>query len=746
MTTYNTGNPLGSVDVKDLYDNSQNLDELVNSQTKLSEPDRLGVARKTWKGMETEFSESQTNREAVFVESQEDKEERFTDSIEDQEDRFQQFLADSGFVILGQYAPNIQVTAYNQLISANGEFWRLSASTPLPYTTTGAGMPEGGAFVAAGEATLRDDLASTAEGKGASLVKFQGGKTLQDLSSTAAGDGAALVGFKQAGTGAVDRTALDKMRELVSVKDFGAVGDGVADDTAAIQAAIATGRTVWFPGHSTYRITSPLVANQSWIQDVGAIIRWDGANSSGSVLTFGQQSISLQNREIVLEVERSSIDWSGSLVGVTLINIANSKIKYRRVFGFKVGVRELGWSEGFAYNSIDVGILISCQTLIEWVSKGTGSPVGYHNENTYFKGRLGNFSNSPTGVPRIGVHVRSDDGAYTNNNSNVWFAPSFELFDGGLPVYMQHGSQNSFLYYRDEQNGPIFAKEENNSGENEYVGGYSDNFLASSKLSSTSSVRSSFLVNSRTRLKQFAYPIFQSGRVIDRCNYYQFSRLNTAGLSLHEGNSGVNSHVNLLTNFEMTESTLNITSSARGVGISFDTSRLKKMAIVPNLAETGGRIVIIPYDANNNVLPPTSGSHVFSAAGRTFSPVTAIFTGYLYGVDLPAGADAWYQIELSDDVRFVDIIFTGGTQKLQLKSFSIFGFAIDDSSRGAAFLRSCRDVNIGIQKPTQGKHKAGMTIYNANAAVGQPIGWQCITGGEFGVSSPVYATLPNLAA
>jgi hypothetical protein len=77
MTTYNTGNPLGSVDVKDLYDNSQNLDELVNSQTKLSEPDRFGVARKTWKGIETEFSESQTHREAVFVESQEDKEEKY---------------------------------------------------------------------------------------------------------------------------------------------------------------------------------------------------------------------------------------------------------------------------------------------------------------------------------------------------------------------------------------------------------------------------------------------------------------------------------------------------------------------------------------------------------------------------------------------------------------------------------------------------------------------------------------------
>jgi len=74
--------------------------------------------------------------------------------------------------------------------------------------------------------------------------------------------------FMQSGTGAVERSAMSKMGERVSVKDFGAVGDNAADDTAAIQAAIdyaetlvlqqfQSGATVFFPA-GTYKITSGL--------------------------------------------------------------------------------------------------------------------------------------------------------------------------------------------------------------------------------------------------------------------------------------------------------------------------------------------------------------------------------------------------------------------------------------------------------------------------------------------------------
>jgi len=63
----------------------------------------------------------------------------------------------------------------------------------------------------------------------------------------AAGSGAALSGFIQTGTGAVSRSAQTKLRDTVSVKDFGAVGDGTTDDSAAFQAALNTKKKVLVP-------------------------------------------------------------------------------------------------------------------------------------------------------------------------------------------------------------------------------------------------------------------------------------------------------------------------------------------------------------------------------------------------------------------------------------------------------------------------------------------------------------------
>lgn len=98
---------------------------------------------------------------------------------------------------------------------------------------------------------------------GGSLVASNLATDLASTSDNTKGD--ALVGFKQSNasgflTNAVARTVNTKLQELVSVKDFGAVGDGVADDTSAFAAAIATGAAIYVPD-GTYKLTSTLTGN-----------------------------------------------------------------------------------------------------------------------------------------------------------------------------------------------------------------------------------------------------------------------------------------------------------------------------------------------------------------------------------------------------------------------------------------------------------------------------------------------------
>jgi len=115
--------------------------------------------------------------------------------------------------------------------------------------------------------------------------------TLSDVGDVySAANGSSLIGYNEGASGAVNRTVQAKLQEQVSVKDFGAVGNGTTDDTTAIQNAINSGaRSIYIPA-GRYKVTSTLNLCNLSVSGVGLKIYGDcvqyddGTTTAASVI------------------------------------------------------------------------------------------------------------------------------------------------------------------------------------------------------------------------------------------------------------------------------------------------------------------------------------------------------------------------------------------------------------------------------------------------------------------------------
>jgi hypothetical protein len=149
-------------------------------------------------------------------------------------------------------------------------------------------------------------------------VKFT---TVQSLTSTQATT-AALVSYTPAGTGAVVTTVQTKLRQYVNVKDFGAVGDGVTNDTAAIQAALDAANTVEF-ADGTYLLGSRLNLNSNNILvGANATILWNASSFANAIQGSAVTNVVINNLKF-----RSSVAVTASeTYGIKVISSQQIKI------------------------------------------------------------------------------------------------------------------------------------------------------------------------------------------------------------------------------------------------------------------------------------------------------------------------------------------------------------------------------------------------------------------------------------
>ena len=142
----------------------------------------------------------------------------------------QQFLDDSGNVLTGgklySYAAGT-TTPQTTYTSASGV---TAHSNPIILNAAGR-VATGEVWLTAGS-NYKFVLYTSTD------VLIASWDNITGINGTGITSNAINVEYDPSGVGAVPTNVQAKLRESVSVKDFGAIGDGVADDTAAFQAAI----------------------------------------------------------------------------------------------------------------------------------------------------------------------------------------------------------------------------------------------------------------------------------------------------------------------------------------------------------------------------------------------------------------------------------------------------------------------------------------------------------------------------
>jgi len=263
-----------------------------------------------------------------------------------------------------------------------------------------------------------------------------------------------------------------KFDEEISVKNFGAVGDGVTDDTTAINAAISYAKTLSRPkliiDRGQYKVTTGLVfdlPSYSTIEFIGEIVT---ANTLTPTVMIGSSSANTFGLNVSgIKVSRTANDTTGGSIGVQMRNIAASDIQVTKVTGFHYGVDVYADQPngGVSYCKFQLGWIQDNRTNLRL--RETGS--GYVNENLFFGGNFNHSSGYPA-VSTINLSIEYLD--YRHNN-NRFYSPSFEDNSTLAVAAVINGDNNLIVHPRMERSvsGSTYEIQFTaNSSENQIIG------------------------------------------------------------------------------------------------------------------------------------------------------------------------------------------------------------------------------------------------------------------------------------
>lgn len=208
-------------------------------------------------------------------------------------------------------------------------------------------------FDATASETKRISRSQLAEGMQADVQVFSN-KTIALANNT--------VNYNQGGTSAVTRTVQSRLQDYISVKDFGAVGDGITDDTAAFNAAIAAlpadGGTIYVP-NANYRVNLTITKSGVTLQGE------TNSRHRGNANKIGLRPFNLALPVLTVGNDTAYVEHVG-LQDISILDNADS--------GAQVGLRLAGGAYAFYANNL---MITGFQKYCLHIQGGSAYPVAF---------------------------------------------------------------------------------------------------------------------------------------------------------------------------------------------------------------------------------------------------------------------------------------------------------------------------------------------------------------------------------